>query len=166
MHRWYAVHTQVQGEAKAVHHLRRQGFDVYLPQYLKRRRHARRVDWMPSPLFPRYLFVNMDTEASRWRAINSTVGVSYLVSSDDCPSPVPDGVVEEIQARTDDSGMVSLVHNDLEKGTPVQVTSGAFCDLVGLFECADDNERIFILLELMGRQVKVRVSVEAVCAVF
>ena len=41
---WYVVQTQPHAETKASLHLVRQGFATYLPRYLKRRRHARRVD--------------------------------------------------------------------------------------------------------------------------
>jgi len=37
---WYAVQTQPNAEMKAVAHLARQDFEVYLPRFLKRRRHA------------------------------------------------------------------------------------------------------------------------------
>ena len=113
---WYAAHTHARDEVKAMLHLRRQGFEVYLPQHLKRRRHARRTDWVPSPLFPRYLFVRMDPEGVRWRAINSTIGVSYLVCNGDRPSPVPPGIVEEIFARTDDDGMVQVSRKSAHRG--------------------------------------------------
>ncbi len=63
MKRWYVVHTHTRGERLAMVNLRRQGLDTYLPQYLKRRRHARRTEWIPAPLFPRYLFVAMDYSA-------------------------------------------------------------------------------------------------------
>lgn len=161
---WYVIHTHPREETRALHHLRRQGFEVYLPQYLKRRRHARRTTWAPAPLFPRYLFVLMDVSAQRWRAVNSTVGVAYLVSANDRPTPMPRGVVEEIMARTDDDGMVGVSWRRLEKGAPVQIMRGALADHVGFFECADDQARVFILLELLGRQVKVRVPAEDVCA--
>ena len=39
--RWFVVQTQANGEAKAAEHLRRQSYEIYLPRYLKRRRHAR-----------------------------------------------------------------------------------------------------------------------------
>ncbi|MGD9769432.1 MAG: transcription termination/antitermination NusG family protein, partial [Pseudolabrys sp.] len=55
--RWYAVQSQPNAENKAVAHLARQGFETYLPRYLKRRRHARRVETVAAPLFPRYLLV-------------------------------------------------------------------------------------------------------------
>ena len=71
---WCAVNTQVNAEDKAVFHLMRQGFKVLLPKHLKRRSHARKVAWVPRPLFPGYLFVEIDPERSPWRAIRSTVG--------------------------------------------------------------------------------------------
>ena len=77
--RWYVAHTQPHAENKAAVHLGRQGFVTYLPRYLKRRRHARRVDVVSAPLFPRYLFVQIDTAVQRWRSIYSTFGVSQLV---------------------------------------------------------------------------------------
>ena len=63
--RWYVVQTQVNGEVKAAQNLLRQGFEIYLPRYLKRRRHARKVDFAAKPLFPRYLFVAIDVAAQR-----------------------------------------------------------------------------------------------------
>ena len=71
MKRWYVVSTHVHGERKALFHLTRQGYTAYLPQYFKRRRHARRIDWAPTPLFPRYLFVELDTEHQQWRTCKS-----------------------------------------------------------------------------------------------
>ena len=53
--RWYVVQTHVHAESKAAAHLLRQGYETYLPRYLKRRRHARKIDLVSKPLFPRYL---------------------------------------------------------------------------------------------------------------
>ena len=79
--RWYVVHTQVLGEDRADLNLRRQGFETYLPRYLRTRRHARRVETVARPLFPRYLFVAMDVARDRWRAVQSTFGVATWWSS-------------------------------------------------------------------------------------
>lgn len=67
--RWYVVQTQVNGEARAAQNLMRQGFEIYLPRYLKRRRHARKIDLTAKPLFPRYMFVAVDVATQRWRSI-------------------------------------------------------------------------------------------------
>ena len=58
--RWYVVQTHPHAEQKASLNLARQGYGVYLPRYLKRRRHARRVETVAAPLFPRYMFVAVD----------------------------------------------------------------------------------------------------------
>ena len=67
MKHWHVVNTRARREQDALINLCRQGFEVYLPKYRKRRSHARRVEWVPSPLFPRYLFVCLDLEIDQWR---------------------------------------------------------------------------------------------------
>ena len=105
---WYVVQTQANAENKALAHLTRQGFATYLPRYLKRRRHARRVDVVAAPLFPRYLFVEIDMAVQRWRSIYSTVGVSRLVCNGEFPTSVPERVVDLLKKREDASGFIRL----------------------------------------------------------
>lgn len=165
MNAWYAVHTQALGELKALPHLARQGFDAYLPRYLKRRRHARRTDWVAAPLFPRYLFVNMDPDAVRWRAINSTVGVSYLVCNGERPVPLPQSVIEDIRAREDAAGMVTVRPlGEMKKGDRIHIVDGALGERDAVFDCYTDDQRVTVLMEILGRQVKVHVAAEALGA--
>lgn len=163
--RWYVVQSQPNAEAKAVAHLNRQGFETYLPRYLKRRRHARRVEIVPAPLFPRYLFVGIDLETQRWRSIFSTVGVSRLVCNGDMPTAVPDQVVKALRARHDACGYVQLDQRpNLRPGDKIRVLDGAFADCLGLYEGLKDSERAAILLDLLGRKVRVMVDVDSVAA--
>ncbi|MEK9643916.1 MAG: transcriptional activator RfaH [Alphaproteobacteria bacterium] len=164
--RWYVAKTQPNAEAKALFHLERQGFDGYLPRYLRRVCHARKVSWRPRPLFPTYLFVSLSAEQHRWRTINSTIGIARLISDGRGPLPVPKGVVEEIRAGEDDRGLVLTGRKiDLKNGAEVQVMSGAFADHIGLFDSVTDDERVVILLDLLGRQVKTKVKFDAITAV-
>ena len=165
MNRWFVVQTQANSEAKAQHHLQRQGFVTYLPRYLKRRRHARRVEERPAPLFPRYLFVCFDPLAARWRAIQSTIGVSHLVGQGDRPTAVPETVLRELRAREDASGLFAIDQRPVfAAGDPIRVISGAFADAVGRFHAMSDDDRVTVLLDLLGRQVKTRLTIEAVVA--
>ena len=166
MTRWYVVHTQPKGEKLACDNLVRQGFPVFLPQYMRRRHHARKIDFVRSPLFPRYLFVAIDLERAPWRAIASTVGVSHLVCRGDRPAAVPDGIVEGIQARADSHGLVSLASPiPYRYGEAVNVIDGIFADQTGFFECVVDADRVVLLLNLLGRQVRVKVPLESVAHV-
>ncbi len=165
-HRWYAVHTQPQRESLSVFHLQRQGFDVYLPKYRKVRRHARKTEEVAAPLFPRYLFVRMDITATRWRAIHSTVGVSRLVCNGETPCPIDDEIIDAIRAHENEAGLIVLAtQSALKTGQPVHIAAGPMADLDGIFECYDDKERVTVLLDLLGRETRVRVPLEAVRAV-
>ena len=164
MDRWYVVNAQPGAETKAAQHLEWQGYRVYLPRWRKRRSHARRVEWIAAPLFPRYLFVGFDIEHTRWRAIHSTFGVSQLVCNAGLPAPVPEGIVESIRSREAENGLIEIAPR-FRKGERVIVGEGPFLDQVGLFERTDDAERVTILLSLLGREIKVKVPAYAVRAV-
>jgi transcriptional antiterminator RfaH len=163
--RWYVVQTQVNGETKAEQNLLRQGYQIYLPRYLKRRRHARKVDFVAKPLFPRYLFVAIDMATQRWRSIQSTSGVSHLVANGDEPAVVPEGVVRALKVREDAKGFVELdAAPSFAPGDKVRVLGGAFMDNAGLFNGMADHDRVSILLEMLGRQVRVVLDADLVAA--
>jgi transcriptional antiterminator RfaH len=163
--RWFVAHTQPHAEAKATSHLSRQGFEIYFPRYLKRRRHARRVETVAAPLFPRYLFVAVDTTAQRWRSIYSTVGVARLVCNGNDPTAVPDGIVAALKDREDADGFIKLDYRaPFRAGDKVRVLDGAFSSCLGLFEGMAERERIAILLDLLGRKVRVVLDADLVVA--
>ena len=165
MSRWYVVNTHPSAEGKAAWHLANQGFEVYLPQYLKRRRHARKVELVKRALFPNYLFLWMDVTLARWRSISSTIGVRRLVTAGDAPTAVPDGVIEEIRAREMDHGVVTLERLlPISKGAQVQIVAGLKAEIAGLFECESGERRVTVLLNLLGRTVRARVPIERVTA--
>jgi transcriptional antiterminator RfaH len=163
--RWYVVQTQVNGEAKAAQNLLRQGYEIYLPRYLKRRRHARKVDFTAKPLFPRYMFVAIDMASQRWRSIQSTFGVSRLVSNGDEPATVPEGVVRALKVREDEKGFIRLDSKPtFAPGDKVRVLAGAFLDSAGLFNGLADHDRVSILLDMLGRKVRVLLDADLVVA--
>jgi len=162
---WYVVQTQVNGEAKAAENLRRQGYETYLPRYLKRRRHARKVDFTAKPLFPRYMFVAIDIATQRWRSVQSTVGVSRLITNGDSPAVVPEGVVWALRAREDVKGFVKMEAGPaFARGDKVRVLAGAFMDNAGLFNGMVDHDRVSILLDMLGRKVRVLLDADLVAA--
>jgi transcriptional antiterminator RfaH len=161
--RWYVVQTQPNSELKAAQNLINQGFGIYLPRYLKRRRHARKVDFTAKPLFPRYMFVAIDMASQRWRSIQSTFGVSRLVSNGDEPAVVPEGIVQALKAREDAKGFIQMdMKPALAPGDKVRVLAGAFMDSAGLFNGLVDQDRVSILLDMLGQKVRVVLDADMV----
>ena len=164
MKRWYVVHTRPNGELRAVHNLERQGFKTYLARYMKERRHARKVERIQRPLFPRYVFVSLDTDTDRWRSILGTFGVDYLVSNGDKPTPVPDEIIEELREHENELGVIVLPPKTLRPGEQVQIVEGPFATHTALFQCQTDSERAVFLLQILGRQVRATMAYTSVAA--
>jgi transcriptional antiterminator RfaH len=163
--RWYVVQTQPHAEAKAAAHLARQGFATYLPHYLKRRRHARRIETVAAPLFPRYMFVAVDMAVQRWRAIQSTIGVSHLVSHGGSPAAIAASIIDALKAREDEQGFVRIERRpQFAPGDRIRILDGVFATCLGLFEGVADRERVAILLDLLGRKVRVTLDADTVTA--
>jgi len=160
---WYVVHTQPYAEMRAAEHLRRQGFEVYIPRLRKLRRHARKTETVVRPLFPRYFFVAFDMAAGRWQAVRSTVGISHLVGSESGPTAVSAEVVRELRGREDGNGFIELGHAPrFLRGDKVRLLNGAWSACLGLFEDMTDNDRIAVLLDMLGRKVRVVVPAKNV----
>lgn len=159
---WHVVQVRPRAEALAERELKRQGFHVFLPLYLKRRRHARRQTVGPAPLFPGYIFVSIGA-AQRWRSINGTFGVIRLLTTADQPAPIAKVIVDGLLDRRNEQGFIPLSPGKrLVRGDKVRIASGSFVDALGLFEEFKDGDRVTILLDLLGRQVRVVLDGEKV----
>jgi transcriptional antiterminator RfaH len=160
---WCVVHTQPLKELVAQKHLCEQGFSVYLPRFRKMRRHARKVEEVLAPLFPRYLFVGMDMEVARFHSINSTRGVSYLLMQKDRPAFVSTHVLDQLRQQEESDGVVSIGCLQLfTAGEKVRVTEGMFKDQVATFVSYTDQQRVQVLLQFLGRGLKVDVPLHTV----
>lgn len=163
--KWFVIRSRPQQEIRAVVNLERQGYIAYLPRYARVERRGDKVIRSIRPVFPRYLFMQLGDAKRGWAQINSTYGVSALVSIAGIPVEVPRCIVQEIRDREDADGMVRLGRGrPLGSGDRVRVVSGAFAENIGLFDTVIDSERVAILLDTLGRKVRVILDGDAVMA--
>jgi transcriptional antiterminator RfaH len=158
---WIVVNTQPHREQFVVDNLRRLEFVAYCPVIRKRRSHARRVDMVLRPLFPNYLFVQVDGEHTKWRPLLTTHGVRTVVRAGDALSFIEDGFIAGLKAREVDGAIVRPV-SPYRVGQHVQIVSGPFDQLVATIIEMDEKDRLVVLLELMNREIKVTVKSESV----
>lgn len=163
MKQWFVVHTHPLQEAVAEQHLREQDFETYLPRYKKTRRHARKIDEILAPLFPRYLFISIDLEVDQWRSVLGTRGVSYLLMADGKPVVISSRIIEALKDQETSDGLVPINSMSLfVKGDKVRVLEGAFKEYVAVFEKMDDKQRVQLLLSCLGREVNISLPSYAV----
>jgi transcriptional antiterminator RfaH len=165
MKRWYALYTKSREEVWAKTNLEERGLEVYLPRYLKRRRHARKIDMVRTPLFPRYIFARADVNIGERPAMAYAPGVEYVLSFGSQLGTVDDEIIAAIRQREDENGLVALgTECEFKPGQQVRVSGGAFSDHVGLFQSTSDDQRVFVLMNLMGGSVRVRLPQDAISA--
>ena len=157
--RWYAVCCKPRQEAVAEENLLRQGFHVYLPRI--RIRHRRRGQWLEvvEALFPRYVFVRIDTQLRSTAPVRSTRGALGLVRFGGLPAVVPDEVIEALLQREDAaSGMHQEERPQFSAGEQIKIVDGPLAGMEGVFDQQDGEKRVIILLELLGQANKIKVD--------
>lgn len=165
--KWYVAQLKPNGHAKATANLNKQGFETFMPMRRKTVRHARQSRDVLRPIFPGYLFIRFGAERSDWRKINSTFGVSSLISFEKAlPAVVPDKLMEGLQARCDETNVLQPL-DDLKVGESVKMMSGAFGDFIGEIETFVADDCVRLLLDFMGQATRVdipRADLERVSA--
>nr|WP_243850805.1 transcription termination/antitermination NusG family protein [Rhizomicrobium electricum] len=162
--RWYVVHTHPHCETRVIGELERQDYTAFCPCTLKTVRHARRSATKLAPVFPNYVFVRFNVDEQPWRCINGTRGAVRLITNRETPAPVPFGVVERLQSMVGETGAMNWVPK-LKPGDQVRIEDGPFAALIGTLERLDPSGRVRVLLDLLGREVSVTLSGEAISPV-
>jgi transcriptional antiterminator RfaH len=164
---WFAIRTQPRKEQVARKHYKQQDFIVYLPLIITIRRHARRIDKVPRPLFPGYVFLHLSKEDRRWSTIGSTIGAIGPVRFGEYYPPVPDWVIEGLRIHEDENGFISLGSEygaTFKPGDRVSVVLGNLEYIEGIFQAARGEDRALILIEILRRQVPTLVPMWALKA--
>jgi transcriptional antiterminator RfaH len=155
---WYLVYSKPSQERLASENLTRQGYEVYLPMLRCRRRRARRQVELTEPMFPRYLFVHLDTHSDNWSPIRSTLGVSNLVRFGHQPARVPDELVAALREHGGDDGAQALPALQFKRGERVRIVDGPMAGYDAIFEAKSGRERVTVLLEIAGQYARVQIS--------
>jgi transcriptional antiterminator RfaH len=159
--RWYLIYTKPRQEKSALQNLEQQGYQCYLPLLPKEKLRQGAVALTDEPLFPRYLFINLaqDFMAKSWSPIRSTKGVSRLVRFGAEPARIDDALVDLLRAH--EASAIGEPQRLYQVGERVQLTAGPFAGIEGIYQMADGDRRVMVLIELMSKKVAVPVEMGA-----
>lgn len=155
---WYLIHTKPRQEKCALENLQRQGYQCYLPTLPTERFRRGVIMVADEPLFPRYLFIRLGLgdSAQSWAPIRSTKGVSRLVSFGVEPAKVPDNLVGALYAQ--EASFQVEPERLFKPGDRIRLTEAPFAGIEGIYQMADGERRVMVLIELLSKQVQVRVA--------
>ncbi|SET49800.1 transcriptional antiterminator RfaH [Marinobacter segnicrescens] len=153
---WYAIqHKPAQGD-RALENLQNQDARCFYPKVTMERIRAGKRTTRLEPLFPGYLFINIDPSDPLWGKLRSTRGVLRVVGFGGKPVPVPDEVIEYIY-----DGLTAVEQQGgMKKGEKIEIQEGPFRGVEGIFQAYDGEERAIVLISFMQKQqvVKVRLG--------
>lgn len=158
---WYLVYTKPHQEAVAQQQLEQQGYATYLPMITNAKRRNGRRRYVNEPFFPRYLFIHLDQTTDNWAPIRSTIGVSTLVRFGQTPTQVDDDLIEMIRSRETPDGLHQL-EDEIRGGDNVRVLEGPMMGFEGVFVARTGEQRVMLLLELMGKTTRVQIDMDAI----
>ncbi len=163
MRKWLAIHSKPRQEAIAEENLIRQGFEVYCPKIqIERKKKGKRVRVIEA-LFPRYLFVRFEPGHDCTASISYTRGVAQIVRFGRELTIVSDEIIRFLKSSANhSSGLHVELMPEFKKGDRVSVIDGPFMGLSGVFHKNNAEERIIILLNVLGGANRVALQGEQV----
>lgn len=156
---WFLAQLKPNCASIADKNLKRQGFKTFLPTEEETRRRNGKFVTAMRPLFPGYIFVAFDAAGGFWRTVNSTYGITRLVSFGKEPTAVPPDLVSQLMLRCDAEGKL-LPPKLLKPGDQVTLTKGPFANFVAEVEKIAPDRRVWVLMEIMGGQTRVAVGAD------
>ena len=157
---WFVIQLKPNSHHQAKKNLTRQGFDTFLPLHEITLRKASRFVRSTKPLFPGYMFVSFNKAENKWQKIKNTYGVSRLITFNSSLKSIPSTFVDNLMLRYDTSGkLIPIVK--MKKGDKVEILEGPFANLIATIEKYESEERIWVLMDLMGRKAKIQTPSDA-----
>jgi len=154
---WYVVQTKAGDEHRAEINLSNQGIETFLPLFESYQYCQGAIIKKIRPLFPNYLFAKLELDLHYYK-VKWTRGVSKILGFGDGPVPISEKVIQTVKERMGKDNLVNLEEN-WKEGETVQIISGPFKDLRGIFQKKmSDSGRIRVLLSLIGVGIRVQIS--------
>jgi transcriptional antiterminator RfaH len=157
--RWYVVHTKPRQESRAHVNLERQGYTCFCPTFTKKKLSKSGLESVQEPLFPRYLFIELDTSSQgrSWAPIRSTLGVSKLVTFGTEPASVNPALIEFLKQQQLSPGQKVL--SPYTAGDRVVIATGAFQGVEAIYQMDDGESRAMVLIELLQKLTRLELPI-------
>ncbi|MDB4139575.1 transcription/translation regulatory transformer protein RfaH [Candidatus Thioglobus sp.] len=156
MKHWYLVKTKSKQENIAILNLENQNFHVYCPFVLIRNKNE--------VLFPGYIFIQLDKDTQNWSPIRSTKGVLHFVRFGLSYAKIPDNIIKFIKANELNTVEKLKNINKFNPGDKVQISDGVFKNCIAIFKSYKSDERVILLINILGQQQKLTIKQETLNA--
>ena len=157
---WHLAQLRPNGLDMALRNLERQSVTHFAPTETRTERRGQKFVTRDAPAFPGYVFVQPSPEAGGIRAINGTRGITKLVSLGPEPAIVPPDLMSALRIRF--AHRVELPAPAFSPGDQVKILEGPLADFMARVEATAPQDRVYLLIDLMGRATRVAVDARSI----
>ena len=157
MKNWYLIKTKPRQEKRAQQNLENQGYVTFCP--------ITKINNKLVILFPSYLFIQLNEKTQNFSPIHSTQGVSYFVKFGSNFAKVTTSVIEFIKTNQHITADKLKDLNKFKPGDKVQISDGVFKNYMAIFKCYKSDERVILLMNLLGNEQSLSFKKELVIAI-
>jgi transcription antitermination factor NusG len=152
---WYALYTSSRHEKVVAKQLEDRKIETFLPLYRTWHRWKDRKKQLDLPLFPGYVFVQMNS--GNRADLLRVPGAAYLVSFLGKPAPVADAEIDILRRGLIGSSVLQP-HPYLKAGRKVRIRSGPMAGIEGIFVRRKDSVRVVLSISLIERSVAMEID--------
>jgi len=155
--KWYAVFTLPQNEKSAVRQLALREVEAFLPTYetVKVWKNRQRVK-IVMPLFPTYLFVNI--ERRQRVSVLQSPGVIHIVGNKHEDTPIADSEIELLRSGV--QGRTVEPYRELVVGKTVRIRRGSMEGIQGVLVRKGNGLRFVLNLKLINQSAAIEIAAE------
>lgn len=156
---WYALRVRSRHEFIVMNELQQKGIFGYLPYIKKWRRWKDRMKLVEFPLFPGYLFVQIQPHAASYVSALKTRGAVSFVAHDGRPVPIPAEEVAALRLMVESEQELN-VYPHLTEGVRVKIVRGPLCGAEGVLQKRERHFMFLVNIVLLSKSVGVSVCAE------
>ena len=156
---WMPVRTKPRQEKKLAEYCKAHEVIHYLPLRRKMHRYEKRNVEFKIPMFPSYIFIQLNAQAYSTIAQSNAVLFKIDIDEVDEAQLISElNNIRHLELLAIESKLV--IKPELEPGTSVIVNSGPFKGIEGIISFRNNRCRITINIEMLGQSVSTEVDID------
>ncbi|KPJ69419.1 MAG: hypothetical protein AMJ45_00250 [Syntrophobacter sp. DG_60] len=156
--KWYAIYTSARHEQRVYDRLVNKSIHAFLPKMEVWSRRKDRRKRIQVPLFPGYLFVNVDLDPYVRLEILKTPGVAYILGNNGKLTPIPESQIASIQTLLKNDVLIRP-YPYLKIGQRVRIVNGPLIGCEGiLLRNKTNKQKLIISIDLLKQSISTEID--------
>jgi len=159
---WYCIYVKSRHEFKVFERLSNLGIEVFLPAVERLRKWKDRKKLVKFPLFPGYLFINIQKNYDLILKVLKTPGVVCFIKNPlGEPEAVPEEQIIPLKKAIENKKEIDP-YPYLKEGQKVRIKRGALQGVTGILKRKEKNHYLIINIDILQRAVSVKIEASEV----